>query len=177
VRKDDITEKQAKYIRLRIKGLSQRKAYLEAYPASKRWKPESVDTAASILESNDKIYTKVKQGRKRALESAIEDGIIEGKDILRELANMGFAKLTDFVSVHADGVYIKPTDYIPEEKHAALASIKQTQFGIEIKLQPKIQALTKLGEAIGLFDQRTEEGEDDGFIDAVSGAAKTVWDE
>lgn len=44
-----LTAKQEKYVQGLVAGLSQRKAYREAYPASKKWTDRTVDSRASEL--------------------------------------------------------------------------------------------------------------------------------
>ena len=44
-----LTAKEEKYVRGLVTGLSQRKAYREAYPSSKDWKDRTVDSRASEL--------------------------------------------------------------------------------------------------------------------------------
>jgi len=80
--------------------------------------------------------------------------------VMRELAAVGFARLPDFVRVETKAennfqiVRIIDTDDLPEDKVAALASIKQTTSGIEVKLHDKIRALETIGRALGMFDSR-----------------------
>lgn len=44
-----------KFVQALIGGLSQRKAYIEAYPHAAKWKPETVDSKASHLFAEDKV--------------------------------------------------------------------------------------------------------------------------
>ena len=44
-----LTAKEEKYVQGLVAGLSQRKAYREAYPSSKEWKDRTVDSRASEL--------------------------------------------------------------------------------------------------------------------------------
>lgn len=95
--------------------------------------------------------------------------------IIQELAAVGFANVGEFITVETektDELCVHPitgefinlpigrrqhvrvidTADIPEEKQAALASIKQGAYGIEIKLHDKVRALELLGKATGVFD-------------------------
>lgn len=103
--------------------------------------------------------------------------------VLQELAAVGFARLSDFVTVETEQVQrmgihpttgevtllpageyqcVKLTDTadIPPAQQAALASIKQGAHGIEIKLHNKLDALDKLGRHLGLFEQKEESNPD-----------------
>jgi phage terminase small subunit len=173
---ETLTKNQIEYIRHRVAGKTQRQAYLAAYPASRKWKAESVDEAACKMEHGAKVAPRLKQAMRQRLEAAIADGIVNGKDVLRELALVGFSRVTDFVRVVEDGsVRVTPTDDVPEDRLAAVASIKQTQSGIEVKLHSKVQALTKLGEALGAFGN--EYGESGKDIEDMTTLAELLSDD
>lgn len=53
-----LTQKQEKYVQELINGKSQRVAYREAYPSSRKWKDKNVDSRASNLLKNDKVLTR-----------------------------------------------------------------------------------------------------------------------
>lgn len=53
-----LTAKQEKYVRGLVAGLSQRKAYREAYPSSNKWKDATVDNKASALLREDEILAR-----------------------------------------------------------------------------------------------------------------------
>lgn len=53
-----LTAKQEKFVQGVVAGLSQRKAYLEAYPISVKWKDATVDNNAYKLMQNNEIITR-----------------------------------------------------------------------------------------------------------------------
>lgn len=53
-----LTQKQEKYVQELINGKSQRVAYREAYPSSRKWKDKNVDSRASNLLKNDKVLAR-----------------------------------------------------------------------------------------------------------------------
>ena len=53
-----LTAKREKFTRGLVAGLSQRQAYYEAYPNSKKWKPETVDNKASKLFKENEILAR-----------------------------------------------------------------------------------------------------------------------
>ncbi len=55
-----LTSKQEKYVNNLVKGMSQRIAYRNAYPSSKKWKDETVDSKASTLLKNEKVKERYK---------------------------------------------------------------------------------------------------------------------
>lgn len=80
---------------------------------------------------------------------------ITQEKVLEELAAIGFANGTDFVEVNASGLLsVKPTKDIPAQKRPAIAGIKYTKDGIEIKLYDKVRALELLGKHLGIFDAK-----------------------
>lgn len=73
--------------------------------------------------------------------------------VLEELAAIAFANGTDFATINRNGlVRLVPTDDLPEDKKKAVASIKEGQYGTEVKLHDKVKALELLGKHLGVFD-------------------------
>lgn len=56
-------------------GLSQRKAYREAFPNSLKWKDETVDSKASALAKNDKVSARVNELKNASTSKAIKTAI------------------------------------------------------------------------------------------------------
>ena len=73
--------------------------------------------------------------------------------VLRELANIGFAKATDYAEIEGSMVTIKPTAEMSPEQVSAIAGIEQGNFGIKLKLYDKLRALELLGKHLGLFEK------------------------
>jgi hypothetical protein len=53
-------------------GLSQRKAYREAFPNSKKWKDETVDPKASNLAKDDKVSARLQELREESSSKAVK---------------------------------------------------------------------------------------------------------
>lgn len=69
---DTLTQNQELYCAARMRGLTQRAAYREAYPRSRAWKDSTVDEAASRLESgNCKVSARLEELRAEAAANAI----------------------------------------------------------------------------------------------------------
>ena len=60
------TDGREKYCQNRISGMTQRQAYLDAFPQSKRWKPETVDKRASELEQEREVSGRLAQLQEEA---------------------------------------------------------------------------------------------------------------
>lgn len=84
--------------------------------------------------------------------------------VLKELANIAFANGTDYTKVVKQNnellVGIVPTEDLTEEQKSAVAGIKQTQTGIEIKLNDKLKALELIGKHLGMFDEKPDSVDD-----------------
>nr|DAR66997.1 MAG TPA: Terminase small subunit [Caudoviricetes sp.] len=58
---DKITPKQELFVQGIISGLSQRQAYRQAFPTSKKWKDSTVDVKASELLQNGKVLVRYRE--------------------------------------------------------------------------------------------------------------------
>lgn len=93
------------------------------------------------------------QKRQEKLRGKLE---ITQEMVLSELAAIAFANGTDFAQITRTGmVRLTPTEELPEDKRKAVASIKEGQYGTEIKTHDKVRALEMLGKHLGLFDSKT----------------------
>ena len=52
-------------------GMSQRNAYRGAFPNSKRWKDETVDSKASVLAKNDKVLERLRELAEQSTSKAV----------------------------------------------------------------------------------------------------------
>lgn len=92
--------------------------------------------------------------------------------VLAELAAVAFANGTDFAQIQGNGhVLFTPTDQLTAEKKRAVASIKEGQFGTEVKTYDKIKALELLGKHLGMFGDRAGAAtqEVNNLLDAIKG--------
>lgn len=112
--------------------------------------------------------------------------------VLKELAAIATTRITDVVNVlnrpiaMDDGsvinvpyVAVKNTAELTDAQKSAIASIKQTKNGVEIKMHDKVGTLKLIGDHLGMFAparDAAEEYERDGFIEALREGAK-VWEE
>ncbi len=112
--------------------------------------------------------------------------------VLKELAAIASTRITDVVNVlnrpitMDDGsvinvpyVAVKNTAELTDAQKSAIASIKQTKNGVEIKMHDKVGTLKLIGDHLGMFapvKDAAEEYESDGFIEALREGAK-VWEE
>lgn len=152
--------------------LNATRAYKIAYPNVKKDETAAAAGARLLRNVNVKNYIdeKMKEREKRT-------EITQDK-VLKELAKIGFANTTDFVNVvekeyledilDEEGnvikqelrkyktIDIRETDKLDKDKQAAIAGIKETQAGIEVKLNDKLKALELIGRHLGMFNDKVE---------------------
>ena len=145
-----LTPKQERFCQnLEVKRVSQRAAYMDAYPKSKEWKPSTVDENACRLANNNKILARRKEIAKEEAERIAKEAAWTRQDALKELK-----KLIDRANNEMDAT--------------------ETMSG------PNVSAIINaVKELNGIFDVMAEktEAENDGFIEALNGQAKEVWND
>lgn len=103
-------------------------------------------TASQILR-RPHVESAIRRREKKAADRAQ----VTAERITEELAKIGFAIATDVASWGDGQVHVVPSDQIDEATAAAIASVKVTQFGVEVKMHDKLAALEKLGRSIAMF--------------------------
>lgn len=99
------------------------------------------------------------------------------KRILQELADIGFAKATDYLYVDEDRLCIRPTEELTDREAAAIASIERTSSGVKVKFYDKLKALELLGKHIGMFDGKgAASGESNNLLEAIVASSQEVMD-
>jgi phage terminase small subunit len=182
---DKLTIKQEKYVQGLFAGLSQREAYKQAYNC-KKMKDKTIDENASRLANDSKVKARLRE----LTEELKQRNMVTVEKVLAELAKVGFANGSDFARViekeyteeimDDEGnktekihkykvVDVIPTELLEKDKLAAIAGIKATDKGIEIKTNDKLKALELMGKYLGMFTDKVEmTGKDGGPIDIRS---------
>lgn len=119
------------------------------------------------------------QKRQNRLRNKLE---ITQEKVLQELAAIAFANGSDFAKVVNIGslptVEMIPTDELPPEKLPAIAGIKTTQTGVEVKLHDKVKALELIGKYLSLFDGAAEQGQsENNLFDAINSCGEGGFDD
>lgn len=76
--------------------------------------------------------------------------------VVNELAKIGFSDISSFLKVEDNHVEVFDTDSIQHEMLAAIAEIKEGNYGISIKLHDKLKALELIGRHLGMFKDKLE---------------------
>ena len=149
-----LTAKQKIFADEYLIDLNATRAYKVAYPKVKN--DETASAAGARLLRNVKVEDYI-QKRMKDREKRTE---ITQDMVLKELAKIGFADVTDFVTIEDKGTYkavqVKTTDEMPGDKLGAIAGIKEGANGIEIKLNDKGKALELIGRHLGMFKDKLE---------------------
>ena len=167
-----MTDAQKRFCDEYLIDLNASRAYKVAYPNCKKDETARANGSRLLTKANIQTYVaeKIKEQEKRTE--------IKQDKILQELANIAFSNGTDFAQIvtkeyekilyDKDGneigkkiekykcLELTPTDELTTDKKSAIASIKQTQSGIEIKTADKVKALELLGKHLGMFKEKIE---------------------
>lgn len=149
-----LTDKQERFVDEYLVDLNATQAYIRSGYSVK--KKVTAEQNASKLLKNTKVQTCIaeKQKERRKRTEITQDMV------LRELAKIGFANVTDFVEIDGHGamcmVKVKPTADMEEDKIGAIAGIKEGTNGVEIKLNDKGKALELIGRHLGMFTDKIE---------------------
>ncbi len=146
-----LTEKQKLFVDEYLIDLNATRAYRTAYPDVKR--DETAAQAGSRLLRNVKVDDYIKQQMsKRTKRTEVTQDMV-----IKELAKIGFAQITDFVEVdEQNNVIVRATGEIDKNKIGAIAGIKEGQSGVEIKMNDKVKALELLGRHLAMFTDKQE---------------------
>lgn len=141
-----LTEKQKRFVQEYLVDLN-------ATAAAKRagYSEKSASRIAVELLNKTQVSAEIqKQQAKR--QKRVE---ITQEKVLEELAAIAFANGADFATVNQNGIVrITPTSELPDEKRKAIASIKEGQYGTEVKVHDKVKALELLAKHLGMFDSK-----------------------
>ncbi len=145
-----LTPKQERFCQnLEVKKMSQREAYIDAYPRAKSWKPSSVDEVACRTANDIKILSRREEIRKEESDKIAKEAAWTRKDALNELK-----KLINRANTEMDttGTMSGPN------VSAIINAVKELNGIYEVTAE-------------------AEETEQDGFIEALNGKSSEVWDD
>ena len=166
-----ITDKQRAFVDEYLIDLNATRAYKAVYKSCKKDETARVNGSRLLTNANVAAYLAQRQRDIQRRTEVTQDKVVQ------ELAAIAFADIADYVQVKAYDdspiVEIIPTGEIPRDKRAAIASIKQGNNGIEVKLHNKLDALDKLGRHLGMFKDKADE-EQDGQMEALLEAVREI---
>uniref|UniRef100_UPI0006D0454E terminase small subunit n=1 Tax=Clostridium sp. NkU-1 TaxID=1095009 RepID=UPI0006D0454E len=149
-----LTAKQKIFADEYLIDLNATRAYKVAYPRVKKDETARANSSRMLTNANVAVYVE-KRMKDREKRTEITQDMV-----LKELAKIGFADVTDFVTIVNQGSYnavqVKSTAEMPGDKMGAIAGIKEGANGIEIKLNDKGKALELIGRHLGMFKDKLE---------------------
>lgn len=149
-----LTAKQKIFADEYLIDLNATRAYKVAYPKIKKDETARANSSRMLTNANVANYIE-KRMKDREKRTEITQDMV-----LKELAKIGFADVTDFVTIENKGTYkavqVKATEEMPGDKMGAIAGIKEGANGIEIKLNDKGKALELIGRHLGMFKDKVE---------------------
>ncbi len=130
--KTHLTDKQELFVLEYFKSNNQRQSYIKAFPHTKKWKPESVDSKASVLMKDDKVQKRLHELR----EAGKAKSIITVEKVVEEICNMATIRECDFY--HDDGS-VKLLSELTDQQKSALAEyrIKKIRDGVDENGKPR----------------------------------------
>lgn len=164
-----LTEKQKRFVQEYLVDLN-------ATAAAKRagYSEKSASRIAVELLNKTQVSAEIqKQQAKR--QKRVE---ITQEKVLEELAAIAFANGADFATVNQNGIVrITPTSELPDEKRKAIASIKEGQYGTEVKVHDKVKALELLAKHLGMFDSKNggSEAPENNIFEVMIRKPPVVW--
>lgn len=146
----ELTQKQKIFADEYLIDLNATRAYKVAYPSVK--KDETASSASSRMLRNVKVAKYIE----KRMEERSKRTEITQDNVLKELATIAFANVTDFVSIENGVVTVKDTKDIPKELLPAISSIKDGKYGIEVSFCSKERSLELLGRHLGMLNDKLE---------------------
>lgn len=159
-----LTPKQQKFVDEYLTDLNATQAAIRAGYSKKTARSIAVE-----LLTKPNIAAEIERQRKKTQEK-LE---ISREKVIAELAAIAFANGTDYAKITSvegqAAVAFTPTESLSPEKRKAIAGIKTTQSGIEVKTHDKLRAIELLGKYLGLFEQQ-KEVEEVSLADSIAAA-------
>ncbi len=115
---------------------------------------------ASQLLNNPKVKAFIERRKAKILENTN----VSIERTVRELTNIAFSNVTDFIEVSTNkgvaSVTLKDWSLLSKEQTACIESVCQTKEGYRLKLYSKPTAIEMLGKHLNMFNQEPKEPEE-----------------
>ena len=152
-----LTAKREIFIVNVFQGMSQAQAYREAYPKSKKWKSNAVESNASTLMKNTKVLQRYEELRAMKVEKAV----VTADMVIAELALLAFSDPAKLFNSHG---HLIPIQDLPEEVSRTISEVTTTIKSVgkgddaepyevtKIKQHDKKGSLDLLGRHFGIYE-------------------------
>jgi len=126
------------------------------------YSPKSAEVTASQLISKSKVKAFIEKRREQ--QAKILD--VNTDKVVRELANISFSNITDFIEVKGNEVNLTDWSVLTKDQTACVESVCKTKEGYRLKLYSKATAIELLGKYFSMWNQPGKpEEEPDQFKD------------
>ena len=101
-----LTPKRERFVQELIKGKSQRVAYRIAYPSSKKWKDNVVDSKASNLLKDGKVRARYDEIRGKVVKRAEDKAIITAEEIIQGITDIAKDDISNYLEFGTEKVVV-----------------------------------------------------------------------
>ena len=102
--------------------------------------------------------------------------MVSQEKIVEELAAIGFARVSDYLTVTDGVLQYRDWDLLGEKEKAAVAGVEKVTGGLKLKFYDKMKALELLGKALGLFDGGLVQDRENNLLEAILAATEKEVD-
>ncbi|MBP1222649.1 terminase small subunit [Flavobacterium sp. 1355] len=177
---NNLTLKQETFCQAYIRLGDKTAAYREAYSTG-NMKNETIHSKANLLSNKGNVGARIKELQSTVADIAEKEFKITAEEMLRHLNILRKARIDEYVEYHEFEVpvttttgtgknktvqttiekrtelRIKPFDKLTEEQKMCIEGIKQTKYGIELKLHGKEWSIEKINKHIGFYEKDNEQ--------------------
>lgn len=165
-----LNARQQRFCKEYVKDFNATRAYKKVYKCA--YSTAGVEGCKSL--KNPKIKAYITQ----LLEEREKRTNITTDKVLKELAKIGFANITDVAEVVTDStgkkqnIIIHNTEDLAEQDLAAIAEIKEGKEGVSVKMHDKLKALDSIARHLGMYNDKLNVEADVKENNALSGLSK-----
>ena len=145
-----LTLKQEKFCIEVLRAPTQSEAYRRAYDAVNTSVKICTEEASKLM-SKPNIAQRVEELRKIRAEELEKELKIDATTLLRDLNNLRQAKVSDYVKLDGTELVFKSFDELTPDQLKCIESIRNTKYGIELKLHGKEWTTTSIAKHIGFY--------------------------
>ncbi len=156
MKQSNLTLKQEAFCQAFIRLGDKSAAYREAY-STKNMKPESINRKSFELFNEVKIRSRIKELQIKLAAIAEKKFNITAEEMLRHLNVLRNSRIDEYVEFKKGKLVFKDFDKLNPDQLMCIESIKQTRFGIEIKLHGKEWTIEKINKHIGFYEKDNEQ--------------------
>lgn len=166
-----LTNKQKLFADEYLIDLNATRAYKAVYKSCKKDETARVNGSRLLTNANIIKYIEERMEERSKRTEITQDFVLKELYAIAKANGSDFATVVDEPIIR-DGKYVidpdtdkmktyksvevMTTDKLDEDKKKAIASIKETKFGIEVSTYDKVKALELLGKHLGMFKDRIE---------------------